>query len=149
MAVPAGAATGIDAVTVSKDTTTKPTVKFDTPYAIKKTADSVVAAGTGDALAVGQTITFDYVLVDGRTGKQIQTSYGGTQASLVLDAAKTNKQLVNAPHRQDGRKPRAPRDLTEGRPGQAAEFEEGQEGRHAAVRDRREERAHATGQGDR
>ncbi len=96
MAVPAGAATGIDAVTVSKDTTTKPTVKFDTPYAIKKTADSVVAAGTGDALAAGQTITFDYVLVDGRTGKQIQTSYGRTPASLVLDTTKTNKQLVTA-----------------------------------------------------
>jgi len=96
MAVPAGAATGIDAVTVSTDTSAKPTVKFDTPYAIKKTADSVVAAGSGDALAAGQTITFDYVLIDGRTGKQIQTSYGGTQASLVLDAAKTNKQLVTA-----------------------------------------------------
>jgi peptidylprolyl isomerase len=96
MAVPAGAATGIDAVTVSTDTATKPTVKFDTPFAVKKTADSVVAAGTGDALAAGQTITFDYVLVDGRTGKQIQTSYGQTQASLVLDAAKTNKQLVTA-----------------------------------------------------
>jgi peptidylprolyl isomerase len=96
MAVPAGAATGVDAVTVSKDTSAKPTVKFDTPFAIKKTADSVVAAGSGDALAAGQTITFDYVLVDGRTGKQIQTSYGRTPASLVLDAAKTNKQLVTA-----------------------------------------------------
>ncbi len=96
MAVPAGAATGVDAVTVSKDTSAKPTVKFDTPFAIKKTADSVVAAGSGDALAAGQTITFDYVLVDGRTGKQIQTSYGRTPASLVLDATKTNKQLVTA-----------------------------------------------------
>jgi peptidylprolyl isomerase len=97
IAAPAGAAaSGIDAVTVSSDTATKPTVKFDAPFAIKKTADSVVAAGTGDALATGQTITFDYVLVDGRTGKQIQTSYGGTPASLVLDAGKTNKQLVNS-----------------------------------------------------
>jgi FKBP-type peptidyl-prolyl cis-trans isomerase len=96
VAAPAGAATGIDAVTVSTDTATKPTVKFQKPFAIKKTADSVVAAGTGEALATGQTITFDYVLVDGRTGKQIQTSFGGSPASLVLDAAKTNKQLVTA-----------------------------------------------------
>ena len=81
-------------MTVSTDTSAKPTVKFDKPFVIKKTADSVVAAGTGDALATGQTITFDYVLVDGRTGKEIQTSYGGTPASLVLDATKTGKQLV-------------------------------------------------------
>jgi peptidylprolyl isomerase len=95
IAASAGAATGIDAVTVSTDTATKPTVKFDAPFAIKKTANSVVAAGTGDALVTGQTITFDYVLVDGRTGKQIQTSYGGSPASLVLDAT-TNKQLVTS-----------------------------------------------------
>jgi peptidylprolyl isomerase len=91
-----GGATGLDAVAVSTDTASKPTVKFDEPFAIKKTADSTVAAGTGEALAAGQTITFDYVLVDGRTGKQIQTSYGATPASLVLDAAKTNKQLVTS-----------------------------------------------------
>jgi peptidylprolyl isomerase len=96
IAAPAGAATGLDAVTVSPDTATKPTVKFDKPFAIKKTADSVVAAGTGEALAKGQTITFDYVLVDGRTGKEIQTSYGVSPASLVLDATKTNKQLVTS-----------------------------------------------------
>jgi peptidylprolyl isomerase len=83
-------------VTVSTDTSTKPTVKFAKPFTIKKTTDAVVAAGTGAALAAGQTITFDFVLVDGRTGKQVQTSYGGTQASLVLDAAKTNKQLVTS-----------------------------------------------------
>jgi peptidylprolyl isomerase len=34
------------------------------------------------------------VLVDGRTGKEIQTSYGNTPASLVLDSTKTAKQLV-------------------------------------------------------
>jgi peptidylprolyl isomerase len=95
-AVPAVAASGLDAVTVSSDTSAKPTVKFSKPFAIKKTADSVVAAGTGAALAKGQTITFDYVLVDGRTGKEIQTSYGSAPASLVLDTAKTNKQLVTS-----------------------------------------------------
>jgi peptidylprolyl isomerase len=97
LGVPAGAAADpLSGVTVSADTSSKPTVKFDKPFAIKKTADSTVAAGTGAALAAGQTITFDYVLVDGRTGKQIQTSYGRSPASLVLDAAKTNKQLVTA-----------------------------------------------------
>jgi peptidylprolyl isomerase len=92
---PAGAATGpLGAVTVSTDTAGKPTVKFEKPFAAKKTADSVVTEGTGDALTAGQTITFDYVLVNGRTGKEIQTSYGQTPASLVLDSKQTAKQLV-------------------------------------------------------
>jgi peptidylprolyl isomerase len=96
-AAPAIAATDpLTKVTVSTDFAAKPAVEVDTPFAIEKTADSTVAAGTGEALAKGQTITFDYVLVDGRTGKEVQTSYGVTPASLVLDAKKTNKQLVNA-----------------------------------------------------
>jgi peptidylprolyl isomerase len=95
VAAPVGAATDpLTAVTVSTDTTVKPKVEVDTPFAVKKTANSVVAPGTGEALAAGQTITFDYVLVDGRTGKQIQTSYGRTPASLALDATKTAPQLV-------------------------------------------------------
>jgi peptidylprolyl isomerase len=97
LAAPVGAATDpLAAVTVSTDVTTKPTVKFDTPFTIKKTANSVITAGTGDALADGSAVTFDYVLIDGRTGKQVQTSYGKTPASLVLDTKKTNKQLVTA-----------------------------------------------------
>jgi peptidylprolyl isomerase len=97
LASPAGAATDpLAKVTVSTDTAAKPTVEVDKPFAVKKTTDSTVAAGPGAALASGQTITFDYVLVDGRTGKEIQTSYGMTPASLVLDTAKTNKQLVTA-----------------------------------------------------
>ena len=96
VAVPAGAASGpLSAVTVSTDASAKPTVKFDKPFAVKKTAHSVVTAGTGDALAKGQTISFDYVLVNGRTGKEIQTSYGTTPAALVLDSKQTAKQLVD------------------------------------------------------
>jgi peptidylprolyl isomerase len=83
-------------VTVSTDVTAKPTVKFHAPFTIDKTVDSVITAGTGDALVSGAGVKFDYVLVDGRTGKQVQTSYGREQAALVLDAKKTNKQLVTA-----------------------------------------------------
>jgi peptidylprolyl isomerase len=94
-AAPAGAAANtLSAVTVSTDTSAKPTVTFDKPFAIAKTADSVVTPGTGEKLDKGATITFDYVLVDGRTGKEIETSYGNTPASLVLDSKKTARQLV-------------------------------------------------------
>ena len=94
---PVGATTDpLKAVTVSADVTTKPTVKFHAPFAVKKTSDSVIAAGTGEALASGSAVTFDYVLVDGRTGQEVQTSYGKSPASLILDTKKTNKQLVTA-----------------------------------------------------
>jgi peptidylprolyl isomerase len=96
-AVPATAATSaLDKVTVSTDTTKKPTVKFSAPFAVKTTATSVVAAGSGAALAEGNTVTFDYVLVDGRTGKQVQTSYGQSHASLVLDTTKAAPLVVSS-----------------------------------------------------
>ena len=47
-------------------------------------------------LATGQTISFDYLLVDGRTGKELQTSFGQKPASLVLDKKKTANQLVDS-----------------------------------------------------
>ena len=56
----------------------------------------MVVAGTGETLADGQTVTFDYALVDGGTGKEIQTSYGMSPATLVLDKKKTTKQLVTS-----------------------------------------------------
>lgn len=84
------------AVTVSTDVASKPTVKFDKPFTVKKTTDEVVTAGAGAALAKGQTITFDYVLVDGRTGKELETSYGKTQSSLTIDKSKTLTQLVSS-----------------------------------------------------
>jgi peptidylprolyl isomerase len=83
-------------VTVSGDVTVKPTVTFKKPFALKKTANKVVTAGTGAALVKGQTITFDYVLVNGRTGKELETSYGNTPGSMTLDPGKTAKQLVNS-----------------------------------------------------
>ena len=84
------------AVTVSTDVASKPTVKFDKPFTVKKTTDELVTAGAGAALAKGQTITFDYVLVDGRTGKELETSYGKTQSSLTIDKSKTLTQLVSS-----------------------------------------------------
>jgi peptidylprolyl isomerase len=96
-ATPTAAAGPLAAVTVSGDVAAKPTVTFKKPFAVKKTADKVVTAGAGAALTKGQTISFDYVLVNGRTGKELETSYGsGTPGSMTLDTAKTAKQLVNS-----------------------------------------------------
>jgi peptidylprolyl isomerase len=94
-ASPSGAATGpLGKVTVSPDPSAKPTVTFATPFAVKKTANQVVTPGAGAALTKGQKITFDYVLLDGRTGKELETSFGNAPGSLTLDKAKTATQLV-------------------------------------------------------
>ncbi len=90
------AATPLAPIKVSGDVAAEPTVTFKKPFAVKKTAHSVVTAGTGAALAKGQTITFDYVLVDGRTGKKLETSWGATPGSMTLDKAKTATQLVSS-----------------------------------------------------
>jgi len=91
----AGAAAGpLADVTVSADTTAKPAVTFSKPFAVKKTTNQVVTPGTGAALTKGQKIAFDYVLLDGRSGKELETSFGNTPGSLTLDKGKTATQLV-------------------------------------------------------
>ncbi|MFI5047615.1 MAG: FKBP-type peptidyl-prolyl cis-trans isomerase [Acidimicrobiia bacterium] len=92
----AGAAEPLASVTVNGDVAAKPRVTFAKPFAVKKTIDKTVTTGTGAALASGQTVTFDYLLVDGRTGKELETSYGKSPGSLVLDQAKTATQLVTS-----------------------------------------------------
>jgi peptidylprolyl isomerase len=93
---PAGAATGLDTVTVSTDTAATPTIDFDKPFAVKKSANSVVAPGTGAPVTAGETVKIDYLVVDARTGKQIESSYGKSQLALVLDQKQTLKPLVQA-----------------------------------------------------
>ena len=90
------AAAPLSGVTVSADVATKPEVDVDTPFAVEKTGNKVVTAGTGDVLAAGQAISFDYLLVDGRTGKELQTSFGRKPASLALDKKQTATQLVDS-----------------------------------------------------
>ena len=54
----------------------------------------MVSAGTGDKLAKGNRILFDYLVVDGRTGAELGSSFGATPVATVLDATQTAKGLV-------------------------------------------------------
>jgi peptidylprolyl isomerase len=95
LAAPAGAAANtLSAVTVSTDLGTKPTVKFDKPFAVEKTATSVIAPGAGDALAQGQTVKVDYVVIDARTGKEIESNYGKSALGIALNTNQTLKPLA-------------------------------------------------------
>ncbi len=90
------AAASLAPITVSGDVTAKPTLTFKKPFALKKTAHTVVTPGTGAALAKGQTISFDYLLVNARTGKELETSWGSSPGSMTLDKTKTATQLVSS-----------------------------------------------------
>ena len=70
------------------------TLQFKKPFATKKSLQRVVTAGPGEKLAKGSKITFDYVIVDGRTGKQLETSFGAQPASLTLDKTQAPGALV-------------------------------------------------------
>jgi peptidylprolyl isomerase len=73
----------------------QPTLQFDTPFSVSKTVDSELVPGTGDKLVKDQKITFDFLVVDGRTGKKIGSSYGSSPASAVLDKAQVSPGIVN------------------------------------------------------
>lgn len=95
MALPAAAAVStLDAVTVTGTAGEKPMISFTAPFGVKTTQGSVVAAGTGQKTASGSTIAFDYVILNGRTGQEIESSYGNAAGAMLLDAKKAQPALV-------------------------------------------------------
>ncbi|MEX1009690.1 MAG: FKBP-type peptidyl-prolyl cis-trans isomerase [Acidimicrobiia bacterium] len=95
-AVASPATVPLTKVTVNGASDEKPTLKFAKPFAATATTHRVVAAGSGDKLAKGAKITFDYVVVDGRTGKELGTSFGATPVATVLDTQQTAAGLVKS-----------------------------------------------------
>ena len=95
-ALPASAAVpALSKVTVTGTTGEKPTVTFSAPLATKKSAHREITPGTGEKLVEGAKVTFDFLVVDGRTGKEIESSFGTPPSALVLDKKKTFAGLVN------------------------------------------------------
>ncbi len=88
------AATPLGNVTVAGTVGTKPALKFAKPFTVKASTHRVVTTGAGAKLATGEKVTFDFLLVDGRTGKQIETSFGSTPGVLTLDNTKTAAPIV-------------------------------------------------------
>lgn len=99
--VATSATVALGTVTVDGAIDEKPTLTFATPLATKKTTHRVVTAGSGEKLAKGSKITFDYLVVDGRTGDELGASFGTAPVSAVLDTSQTAaglvKSLVGAP----------------------------------------------------
>jgi peptidylprolyl isomerase len=82
-------------ITVTGNAGEKPTVTFATPFVTSKTVHQELTTGTGAKLTKNQKITFDFIVVDGRTGKEIGSSYGSASAFAVLDKAKVAPGIVN------------------------------------------------------
>ena len=80
----------LDAITVSGNAGEKPTVTSDWPFSVKSSVSEVRAKGSGTTKAVkGDHVTIDYVILNGRTGAEIESSYGSTAATLELTKGTT------------------------------------------------------------
>jgi peptidylprolyl isomerase len=69
-------------------TATAPTLTFNPkPLSVKVTTTKVVTVGKGAALTKANAITFNYVLVNGKDGKQVESSFGKQAAGMDLSSA--------------------------------------------------------------
>ena len=82
-------------VTVTGDVGAKPTLKFSTPLSARKTIHRDLVSATGQKLAKGDKVTFHYLAVDGRTGKEVDSSFDKSPATIVLDKQRSVAGLVN------------------------------------------------------
>ncbi|MGL5830058.1 MAG: FKBP-type peptidyl-prolyl cis-trans isomerase, partial [Angustibacter sp.] len=74
------------AVTVDGDVPKKPTVKLSkSPVELTKSELRVIKPGTGDKIATGQRVTVDYSLINGKDGKESETSFGKPPANFIVD----------------------------------------------------------------
>ena len=76
-----------DAITVG-GTKTTPSVTFKTkPLSVKVITTKIVIAGKGAKLSKADSIVFNYILFNGKDGKQVQSSFGKRAFSLNLGDA--------------------------------------------------------------
>jgi len=69
-------------------TTKAPTLVFSPkPLSVKATTTKVLVAGKGATLTKANAIMFNYVLVNGKDGKQVESSYAAQPAGMDLSSA--------------------------------------------------------------
>lgn len=75
---------GFDAITVSKGST--PKVSVTKGFTTASTETKVIKEGGGDAVKAGDTVKVNYLAVNGRTGKQFDSSYAAEKpATFTLN----------------------------------------------------------------
>ncbi len=71
-------------VKVAADTSAERVLTFDTPFRAERSSSRVVAPGTGEKVAKGMTVVFNYTLADGRTGAVLESTFGKAAQSVTL-----------------------------------------------------------------
>jgi FKBP-type peptidyl-prolyl cis-trans isomerase len=84
----------LDSVTVTGNPGEKPVLSFAAPVAVKSSIVNLITPGTGDQARKGSTIKFDYVIVNGRPGQEIESSYGRMPNAMPLDVKQAEPALV-------------------------------------------------------
>jgi peptidylprolyl isomerase len=80
-------ASPLDVVIVG-GTASAPTLSFNPkPLSVKATTTKVLTPGTGPKLTKANAIMFNYVLVNGKDGKQVESSFGKQTAGMDLSSA--------------------------------------------------------------
>jgi peptidylprolyl isomerase len=94
---PAGAVDArLSSVTVQGADGEKPTLQFTAPFAAATSTHRVVTKGTGETITKGAKVTIEYVVVDGRTGEEVDTSFGAKPVALPLDTEQVAPVLVKS-----------------------------------------------------
>jgi peptidylprolyl isomerase len=75
----------LDAVEVTGEAGEKPVLDFEAPFAIDETTSRVIDEGDGDEIAPSSVVTFHFLFVNGRDGKELSTSYESEPAQLVFE----------------------------------------------------------------
>ena len=77
-------ATGtVDDVTVTGEPGAKPKVSFDKPFYVDKTESKVISPGDGAVVKENDKVKVDYVGVNGRTGKEFDSSFSASGSKPV------------------------------------------------------------------
>ena len=79
----------LDSVTIAGNPGEKPTLTFAKPFSVQSSRSVEQTAGTGAKAGAGSQILLDYVILNGRTGEEVETSYGKNPVTLLLDKSST------------------------------------------------------------
>jgi peptidylprolyl isomerase len=72
-------------VKVTGDKGEKPTLAVRKKFSVEKTGTRVLDEGDGVTVKKGQRVTVDYILVNARDNKELQSTYGAQKASFIAD----------------------------------------------------------------
>jgi peptidylprolyl isomerase len=87
-------AAALAAVKVDGKAGEKPKVTVKAPFSLKATSTRVITPGKGPEIETGQKVSVNYVLVNGRDGKEVESTFGRQPSTFTADEKQLIKGLV-------------------------------------------------------